>query len=110
MNPDVLQPRYTCPVELALDVIGGKWKVVILAHLKEAPRRYGELRKLVPTMSEKMLSQRLNELVHAGLVRRSDATYALTTEAEQLAPALEALYRWGAKVAREHDVAIGPPR
>lgn len=108
MNPDVLQRRYSCAVELALDVIGGKWKAVILAHLKEQPRRYGELRKLAPRMSEKMLTQRLGELVHAGLVRRSDATYELTPSALELAPALEALYRWGLQVAHEHDVELTP--
>ena len=56
-------PKFvSCPVELSLTLISGKWKPVLLAHLKEGPLRYGELRKLVPRLSDKMLTQRLAEL------------------------------------------------
>jgi DNA-binding HxlR family transcriptional regulator len=94
--------RYHCPVELAVDVIGGKWRPVILAHLKEGVHRYGELRRRMPDVSEKMLTQRLRELEADGLVtRRALATspphveYALTEEGRSLAPVLQALYDWG---------------
>ena len=59
---------YGCPVEFALDMLGGKWKTVILARIKEQPMRYSELRRMIPSLSEKMLSQRLKELVDAGFV------------------------------------------
>ena len=49
--------RYHCATELAVDLIGGKWKPVILAHLKEGAHRYGELRRRMPGVSEKMLTQ-----------------------------------------------------
>lgn len=95
--------RYHCPVELAVDVIGGKWRPVILAHLKEGVHRYGELRRRMPGVSEKMLTQRLRELEADGLVLRHDfettpphVEYRLTEEGLSLAPVLQALYDWGA--------------
>ena len=110
MLKDVLQPRYGCAVELALDVIGGKWKVVVLAHLKEAPRRYGELRSLVPGVSDKMLTQRLSELTSAGLVERDRAgEYVLSSEGQLLAPALQALYDYGTRIAAENGVELTTP-
>ncbi|GAA3286417.1 helix-turn-helix transcriptional regulator [Dactylosporangium vinaceum] len=94
--------RYHCPVELAVDIIGGKWRPVILAHLKEGVHRYGELRRRMPEVSEKMLTQRLRELEADGLVTRRDlgtnpphVEYALTAEGRSLAPVLQALYDWG---------------
>jgi DNA-binding HxlR family transcriptional regulator len=61
---------YGCPVELTLDLLGGKWKTVILARLKQAPLRYGELRSVVPGLADKMLTQRLRDLEKAGFVER----------------------------------------
>ncbi|MER8732271.1 helix-turn-helix transcriptional regulator [Mesorhizobium sp. M1227] len=59
---------YGCPVEFALDALGGKWKTVILARIKEQPMRYSDLRRLIPSLSDKMLTQRLAELVEIGFV------------------------------------------
>jgi DNA-binding HxlR family transcriptional regulator len=100
---------YHCPVELALDVIGGKWRAVVLAHLKERPHHYGELRRKVPGISEKMFVQRLRELQEAGLVSRAEVPprveYSLTEEGRSLEPALQALYDWGvARAARTGEV------
>ena len=100
--------RYSCPVELAVDVVGGRWRTVILSHLKEGVHRYGELRRLIPGVSEKMLTQRLRELEADGLVSRRDlgtvpphVEYDLTDEGRSLAPVLQALYDWGtARAAR----------
>ena len=90
---------YACPVQLALDVLGGKWRVVLLAHLKEAPRRYSDLRRLVPRMSDKMLTQRLKELVAEGLILQSGGLYALTRRGESARDMLQALYDWGTEIA-----------
>ena len=94
--------RYSCPVELTVDVVGGRWRTVILSHLKEGVHRYGELRRLIPGISEKMLTQRLRELEADGLVSRRDlgtvpphVEYDLTGEGRSLAPVLQALYDWG---------------
>jgi DNA-binding HxlR family transcriptional regulator len=60
--------RYNCPVEAAPGVIGCKWKVVILCWLKEGTRRFGELRRQIPGIGERMLTQHLRELERAGIL------------------------------------------
>jgi DNA-binding HxlR family transcriptional regulator len=103
---------YHCPVELALDVIGGKWRAVVLAHLKERPH-YGELRRKVTGISEKMFVQRLRELQDAGLVARVEVPprveYSLTEEGRSLGPALQALYDWGVARAARTGVVVAQP-
>lgn len=107
-----LGARYRCPVELAVDLVGGKWKTVLLARLKERPHRYGELRKLAPGLSDKMLTSRLAELQELGFVARVPATepgrdaYALTKAGERLRPVLDALYRYGLEAAADRAVVI----
>ena len=91
---------YGCPVELALDLLGGKWKTVILARLKEGPGRYSELRRMIPALSDKMLSQRLNDLVEIGFVHLEVGAdgkerYGLTDVGRNLAGTLQALHDWG---------------
>ncbi|MBM4778285.1 MAG: helix-turn-helix transcriptional regulator [Archangiaceae bacterium] len=108
-----LRREFSCPVELALEVLGGKWKVVLLAHLKERPRRYAELRRLVPRLSDKMLAQRLRDLEELGLVRhrkqRGFSEYALTARGLTLGPALTALYDWGTALAPEVGASLSQP-
>jgi DNA-binding HxlR family transcriptional regulator len=94
--------KYNCPVEAALDVIGGKWKVLILCRLRQGVLRFGELRRLVPGVSERVLTQQLRELERDGVVRRTvyaevppRVEYALTAFGETLKPVLAMLYRWG---------------
>ncbi len=108
------RPRatYGCPVELALEFVGGKWKTVILAWLKEAPHRYTELRARMPDISDKVLTERLRDLERLGLVEKrpgpgkTERVYTLTPRGEGLRPMLEALYTWGAAIAPELPVAI----
>ena len=64
----LLRKQYGCPVELAVDVLGGKWKTVILARIKEGPLSYGSLREAIPGLSDKVLSQKLRELTDLGLI------------------------------------------
>ena len=105
--------RAGCPVELTVDVVGGRWRTVILARLKEGVHRYGELRRLIPGISEKMLSQRLRELEAEGLVSRRDlgtvpphVEYDLTDEGRTLIPVLQAMYDWGvARAARSGELS-----
>ncbi len=108
--------RYNCPVELALTLLGGKWKVVVLALLKDRPRRYAELRAATPGLSDKVLSERLRELVASGLVmqqkqgrRGAPSTYRLSDRAMALRPALEALYEWGVSEARRTGAHVATP-
>ena len=99
---------YSCAVELAVDTLGGKWKTVLLAHLKEGDLRYVELKRLVPALSDKMLTQRLRDLVALGLVQRRRERYRLTERGRSLTPVLEALYAWGKRIAEEDGVALAP--
>lgn len=100
---------YGCPVELTLERIGGKWKTIVLARLKDSPLRYGELRRAIPDLSEKVLTQRLNDLRDAGFVTLLEGAddkprYALTERGRSLAPALEALYGWGEAAGQAEGV------
>src|SRR5882762_540004 len=94
--------NYGCGLEAALDVVGGKWKVLILWPLNSAARRFGELRREVPGISEKMLIQHLKELERDGVVTRKDykevpprVEYALTSFGRSLCDALCPLCEWG---------------
>jgi DNA-binding HxlR family transcriptional regulator len=110
-----MKKTYGCPVELSLEFVGAKWRTVILAWLKEAPHRYGELREKIPGLADKVLTQRLKELEALGLVvkkriakDRAAQAYSLTARGESLRPVLDALYAWGSKTAPELKVRIGP--
>jgi DNA-binding HxlR family transcriptional regulator len=94
--------KYNCPVEAALDVIGGKWKVVILCWLKQGMHRFGELRRRLPGVSERMLTQQLRELERDGIVQRKvypevppRVEYTLTPFGDTLRPLMDMLNRWG---------------
>ena len=106
---------FGCPVELALSLIGGKWKTIILARLKQGPLRYGELRRMVPDLAEKVLTQRLRELEADGFITRVSTAggratrYSLSDHGRSLSPALEALYTWGEHAARETGARFRKP-
>jgi DNA-binding HxlR family transcriptional regulator len=96
------RPPYGCGLEAALDVIGGKWKPIVLWQLAPGPRRFGELRRLVTGISEKMLIQQLREMQADGIVERTDfqevpprVQYALTPFGISLTVALKPLCEWG---------------
>ena len=104
---------YYCPVEVAMEVVGGKWTAIILAHLKEGPRRFSQLQRLIPDISEKMLTQRLRELEKRGIVSRTvveptppHVVYDLTPAGRSLSPALQSLYDWGLVWAADQDLRI----
>jgi DNA-binding HxlR family transcriptional regulator len=111
-----LARSFNCPTEFTLQVLGGKWKTVILCYLKIGPLRYAELRKLVPNLSDKVLSQRLRELTEAGLVDRSRSedgdrseVYALSARGQSLSVILMELYSWGDTNAQAFGVKVGHP-
>lgn len=91
-----------CPVEATLDMIGGKWKGVILFRLSEGTKRFGELRKLLPKVTQRTLTQQLRELEADGLVSRKifaevppKVEYSLTDLGRSLKPLLVKLKDWG---------------
>lgn len=102
---------YHCGIDAAMDVVGGKWKVLILWALEEEPRRFGELRRMLPGVTEKVLAAHLRELETDGIVLRTDfaevppkVEYSLTDLGRSLNRALEPLGAWG----REHVLGEAP--
>jgi DNA-binding HxlR family transcriptional regulator len=101
---------YNCPIEAAIDVIGGKWKPLILWWLHQRTYRFAELRRLIPGITEKMLTQQLRELEADGIVDRTvyptvppKVEYSLTAYGKSLEQALQAICEWG----RIHMQRIG---
>jgi DNA-binding HxlR family transcriptional regulator len=100
-------PQYNCPVEATLDVIGGKWKALILFWLRDRVCRFGELRRKIPDISERMLTQQLRELEAHGIVNRKvypvvppKVEYALTAYGRTLRPITDLMCSWGKKHLR----------
>lgn len=96
-----------CPVDATLGLIGGKYKSLILWHLLGGALRHGELQKLIPQATPKMLTQQLRELESDGLLSREvfpvvppRVEYSLTGVGKSLKPILVAMYEWGAGYMR----------
>ena len=109
-----LPAYFHCPTEFTLAVLDGKWKTVILSYLKERPCRYAELRRLVPRLSDKVLSERLHDLTRSGLVVREPVTgrtqsYSLSERGRSLSELLQHLYSWGLEHAGSFGVRVGAP-
>ncbi len=91
-----------CGLDVALAVMGGKWKPLILCHLRAGPQRFGDLRRLVAGISEKVLIQQLREMTAAGVLVRRDyrqvppkVDYTITDFGMTLVGALMPLCEWG---------------
>jgi DNA-binding HxlR family transcriptional regulator len=91
-----------CPVVSTLGLIRGKWKPMVIHILIEQPMRFGELKRMIAPISQKVLTEQLRELEGVGIVQRDvrdekvlNVTYSLTDYGKSLAPVLEALYLWG---------------
>lgn len=104
---------YSCHFELALDIIGGKWKPIILYYLGEATvLRSNELKKVMPHISNRMLTSCLRELEEDGLIHREiykevppKVEYSLTELGRSIIPILGALKSWGREYNKERNVA-----
>jgi len=100
---------YPCTVSLTMDLVGGKWKAVILYHLKDNEKRYSELRKEMLTVTEMTLSLQLKQLEKDGLVSRKvqgkkppiKVVYSLTDFGKSFIPVLEAITEWGNRIVSE---------
>lgn len=94
--------RVTCPVGTFLDLIGGKYKGLVLWHLMEGRLRFSELQTLIPQATPKMLTQQLREMEKDGLIKRKvypvvppKVEYSLTKLGTTLEPILRSMYAWG---------------
>ena len=99
-----------CPVEATLDLIGGKYKALILWHLSDGTLRFSELRSRIPKATPKMLTQQLRELENQELIHREvypvippKVEYSLTDTGRSLMPILVAMRDWGASYLRSKD-------
>lgn len=95
---------FDCPVEAALDVLGGKWGLPVVAQLARGTKRFGELKRSLPSISEKMLIKQLRRLEADGIVRRRQypevpprVEYSLSEVGESLIPVLDHLGNWAVK-------------
>lgn len=103
--------KYNCPMELTVDLIGGKWKALVLWHLAEKTLRFNEIRKLFPDVTQKILTQQLRDMEEKGIVHREvyaevppKVEYSLTEFGRSLMPVLYAMNAWGSEyVQRMND-------
>ena len=101
--------KYPCPISVVMDLVGGKWKAVILYHLQEGPKRFSDLRRALISPTETVLSNQLKQLEQDGLISRQvfgskpplKTVYSLTDFGLTFLPALKALTQWGNQVVSE---------
>ena len=100
---------YHCALDVTMDMVGGKWKTIVLWYLRKYRRRFSELRKLIPGITKKLLSMELRRLeedgfvsrkVHAGVPPRVE--YALTPHGRTLIPLLEEIAAWGRVMGKKY--------
>lgn len=97
---------YPCCTSLTMDIIGGKWKTVIIYHLRNDKLRYSELRKLMPKVTERTLSMQLRKLEEDNIINREvkhdkpplKVSYSLTDLGKTLTPIVESIAEWGDNV------------
>ncbi|MGA8870132.1 MAG: helix-turn-helix domain-containing protein [Candidatus Acidiferrales bacterium] len=108
---------FECPVKLTAEVIGGKWKPLILFYLEDKTRRFSELQRLIPVSTKKMLTKHLRELERDGIVHRNifaevppRVEYSLTRHGQSLRPILVLMSNWGKKHRARYGSAKAPKR
>jgi len=94
--------NYTCSIELCLDLIGGKWKALVLFHLIRGAKRSGDLKRTLPGISDKMFTQTVRQLEDDGLLKREvfpvvppKVEYSLSDKGKTLVPVLKKMCSWG---------------
>ena len=113
-------PVSGCPLTAALAAVGGKWKLIIVYWLAQSPKHFAALRRAMPGISQKVLTQQLRELVGDGIVRRhpkgavpSPVEYSLTDYGRSVLPLVEGIRLWGrnhiAHLTSQTDEATGEP-
>lgn len=100
---------YHCALDVTMDLVGGKWKTIVLWYLRKGTKRFSELGKLIPGITEKMLSMQLRQLEKDGFVSRTvypevppRVEYALTKHGKTLLPLLEEIAKWGRMMGKKN--------
>jgi DNA-binding HxlR family transcriptional regulator len=109
--------EFHCAMDITMSFIGGKWKTVVLWYLKKDKKRFSELRKLIPNITEKMLSLQLKDLEKDGIVQRKvypeippRVEYYLTDFGKTLIPMLEEIALWGRNLANAKGKMMDKPK
>lgn len=110
---DVTEPTPSCPVEITLAALHGRWTTLVIREFLQGDRTFTELRHALPALSDKVLSDRLAHLTEAGVLARHRqpgwpprVSYTLTSHGRRLGPVMQALWDWGA----EHQLSSIEPR
>ena len=108
----IIQNEVQCPVKKTLDVIGGKWKLRLIYQINTDVRRYGDLRRLLPDISEKMLIQELKSLVEYGVLNKKSyneipprVEYTLTDKGKEILPIIELMIKFGTEEQTKNNIA-----
>ncbi len=100
----------SCPIERAINAVGARYKAMIVYRLLDGPRRYADLRRQIPGISERMLTNQLKQLMLDGIVARDESVglrgartrsgppYLLTDAGQRLRPVFDAMFAWGSSV------------
>ena len=109
MSGEYCDPAH-CPIEVALEVIGGMWKVIVVRELRTGTKRYSELHRGLRNATHKMLAQQLRQLERDGVIDRKvypqvppKVEYSLTAYGKTLKPVLKAMCAWGTKHSRQRQ-------
>jgi DNA-binding HxlR family transcriptional regulator len=101
-----------CPIEVALEVIGGMWKVIVVRELRTGTKRYSELHRGLRNATHKMLAQQLRQLERDGVIDRKvypqvppKVEYSLTPLGRELEPLLDSMGDWGRRVLERREAA-----
>jgi DNA-binding HxlR family transcriptional regulator len=104
---------YHCAMDVTMDFIGGKWKTVILWYLRNGNKRFSELKRHIPAITEKMLTLQLRELEKKGIVKRKiypevppRVEYFLTEEGKTMIPMLQEIAAWGRRKSTNDGVVV----
>jgi len=105
---------YLSPIDAALEIIGGKYKVAILYYIRESVLRFGELRRKIPLATKRMLTKQLRELERDGMIDRKvfrqvppRVDYSLTKKGKSIVPILEDLCEWGKRRMTKKTKVVG---
>jgi DNA-binding HxlR family transcriptional regulator len=100
--------KYICTLEFAMDIIGGKWKNILIFHLQHGPKRSGELQREITGITNKMFTQTVRDLERQGIIHRKvysvippKVEYSLTPRGESVVPIINQIALWGKNVAQQ---------